>query len=109
MTVHDDIDNLLAADLHGELSETERQELQSHLLDCATCRQAFQETKIMNQLLEEKLEKLSVASACSLARRARSADAVVLRPDADARGANYGGRGCSPCAGSGGSNGDARV
>ena len=57
MTVHDDIDNLLAADLHRELSESERTEFQNHLLDCASCRQAFQETKIMNQLLEEKLEK----------------------------------------------------
>jgi hypothetical protein len=57
MTAHDNIDNLLAADLHGELSDTERSELQNHLLDCAICRQAHQETKIMNQLLEEKLEK----------------------------------------------------
>lgn len=57
MTVHHDIDNLLAADLHGELSESERTELQNHLLDCADCRQAFQETKLMNQLLEEKLEQ----------------------------------------------------
>ena len=57
MTVHDDIDNLLAADLHGDLSDSERTELQNHLLDCAVCRQAFQETKTMNQLLEEKLEK----------------------------------------------------
>jgi hypothetical protein len=57
MTAHDNIDNLLAADLHGELSESERGELHAHLLDCAICRQAHQETKIMNQLLEEKLEK----------------------------------------------------
>ena len=61
MTVHDDIDNLLAADLHGELSDSERTELQNHLLDCADCRQAFQETKTMNQLLEEKLEKPDLA------------------------------------------------
>jgi hypothetical protein len=57
MTAHDNIDNLLAADLHGELSNAERSELHTHLLDCAICRQAHQETKIMNQLLEEKLEK----------------------------------------------------
>jgi hypothetical protein len=61
MTAHDNIDNLLVADLHGELSESERGELHAHLLDCAICRQAHQETKIMNQLLEEKLEKPDAA------------------------------------------------
>ena len=61
MTVHDKIDNWLAADLHSELSDSERQELQSHLLDCADCRHAFQETKTMNQLLQERLEKPDAA------------------------------------------------
>src|SRR5689334_12700007 len=61
MTAHDDIDNLLAADLHGDLTNAERTELQNHLLDCASCRQAFQETKVMNQLLEEKLQKPDAA------------------------------------------------
>jgi hypothetical protein len=61
MTVHDDIDNLLAADLHGELTDSEQSELHSHLLDCPGCRQAHQETKIMNDLLEEKLEKPDAA------------------------------------------------
>jgi hypothetical protein len=57
MTVHDDIDNLLAADLHGELSDAERTELQNHLLECSICRQAHHQTKLMNELLEERLEK----------------------------------------------------
>jgi hypothetical protein len=61
MTVHDNIDNFLVADLHGELTAAERNELETHLLDCAACRQAHQETKIMNQLFEEKLEKPDVA------------------------------------------------
>src|SRR6266480_3336785 len=54
-TIHDEIDNWLAADLHGELSENERSVLHTHLVDCATCRKAHQETKTMNKILEETL------------------------------------------------------
>ena len=56
MTIHDNIDNFLAADLHSELSEEEQNALHSHLVECATCRQAHQETKTMNRVLEEKFE-----------------------------------------------------
>jgi hypothetical protein len=56
MTIHDDIDNYLAADLHGELSNEERNAFHTHLVECADCRQAHQETKAMNKVLEEKLE-----------------------------------------------------
>ena len=56
MTIHDEIDNYLAADLHNELSDEERNALHSHLVECADCRQAHQETKVMNKVLEEKCE-----------------------------------------------------
>ncbi len=54
-TIHDEIDNWLAADLHGELLEDERSALHTHLVECATCRKAHQETKAMNKILEETL------------------------------------------------------
>jgi len=54
-TIHDEIDNWLAADLHGELSDNERSVLHTHLVDCATCRKTHQETKTMNKILEETL------------------------------------------------------
>ncbi len=54
-TIHDEIDNYLAADLHGELLEDERSALHTHLVECATCRKAHQETKAMNKILEESL------------------------------------------------------
>jgi hypothetical protein len=54
-TIHDEIDNWLAADIHGELSEDERGALHTHLVECAGCRKAHQENKIMNKILEETL------------------------------------------------------
>ncbi len=57
MTIHENIDNLLAADLHGDLSEDERSALHTHLVECAVCRKAHQETKIMNTIIEETLEQ----------------------------------------------------
>lgn len=54
-TVHNEIDNWLAADLHGQLSADERNILHTHLVDCAECRKAHQETKAMNKILEETL------------------------------------------------------
>src|SRR5207244_7424440 len=56
-TIHDKIDNYLAADLHGELLENERNALHTHLVECATCRKAHQETKAMNKILEETLSQ----------------------------------------------------
>lgn len=56
MIIHENIDELLAADLHSELSDEERNALHTHLVECADCRQAHQETKAMNKVLEEKLE-----------------------------------------------------
>ena len=54
-TVHDEIDNWLAADLYSELSADEQRQLHTHLVDCAACRKNHQETKIMNKILEETL------------------------------------------------------
>ncbi|PYL53825.1 MAG: hypothetical protein DMF33_03370, partial [Verrucomicrobia bacterium] len=54
-TLHEEIDNWLAADLYGELSEDEQRQLHTHLVDCAACRKTHQETKTMNKILEETL------------------------------------------------------
>src|SRR6266513_1214577 len=54
MKIHDEIDNYLAADLHSDLSDEEQNALHVHLVECASCRQAHQENKIMNKVLEEK-------------------------------------------------------
>jgi len=54
-TVHEEIDNWLAADLYGELSAEEQRQWHTHLVDCAACREAHQETKTMNKILEETL------------------------------------------------------
>jgi len=54
-TIHDEIDNWLAADIHDELSEEERSALHTHLVDCAACRKAHQENKVMNKFLQETL------------------------------------------------------
>jgi Domain of unknown function (DUF4349)/Putative zinc-finger len=54
-TIHDEIDNWLVADIHGELSDDERGALHAHLVECAACRKAHQENKVMNKILEETL------------------------------------------------------
>ena len=54
-TIHDEVDAWLAADLHGELSNNERNALHAHLVDCAGCRKTHQEIKTMNKILEETL------------------------------------------------------
>ena len=63
MTIHDDIDNYLAADLHNELSEQEARALHTHLIECAACRKVHQENKIINKVLEEKLAREKPDSA----------------------------------------------
>jgi Domain of unknown function (DUF4349) len=54
-TIHAEIDNWLAADVHDQLSEEERHALGNHLVECAVCRKLHQENKIMNRILEENL------------------------------------------------------
>jgi anti-sigma factor RsiW len=56
-TIHDEIDSWLAADLHGELSNNERNALHAHLVDCGACRKTHQENKLMNRILEETLAR----------------------------------------------------
>src|SRR5437016_9350298 len=54
-TTPEQIDELLAADLHDELTPAERDEFHAHLVECAECRQAFQEGKNMNRILNETM------------------------------------------------------
>src|SRR5438067_3639432 len=53
--IHNEIDNWLAADLYGELSDEEQRQLHTHLVECVACRKTHQETKTMNKVLEETL------------------------------------------------------
>jgi hypothetical protein len=54
-TLHDEIETWLAADIHDQLSQPERDALHQHLVECKACRQLHQEEKIMHRLLEENL------------------------------------------------------
>src|SRR3984893_19324911 len=54
-TIHEQIDELLAADVHNQLSEKERYALHNHLVECASCRQLHQKNKTMNKILEDTL------------------------------------------------------
>jgi hypothetical protein len=54
-TTHEQLDELLAADLLDELTAAERDEFHAHLVECAECRQAFQEGKTMNRILNETI------------------------------------------------------
>jgi hypothetical protein len=54
-TIHEQIDEFLAADLHDELSAAERDGFHAHLVECAECRLAFQEGKNMNRILNETM------------------------------------------------------
>jgi anti-sigma factor RsiW len=54
-TIHEQLDELLAADLLDELTATERDEFHRHLVECAGCRQAFQEGKTMDRILTETM------------------------------------------------------
>jgi len=53
--IHEEIDNWLAADVYGELSDEEQRQLHTHLVECVACRKTHQETKTMNKILEETL------------------------------------------------------
>ena len=54
--IHEEIDELLTADLHDQLTESERQALHSHLVECAGCRQLHKEYQLMNTALNETFE-----------------------------------------------------
>ena len=56
MTIHENINEYLAADLHGELSESEREELHTHLMECAECRTHRKEEQLTHKVLQATLE-----------------------------------------------------
>jgi anti-sigma factor RsiW len=79
-TIHEQIDELLAADLHGELSTAERNAFHAHLVDCADCRQAFQEEKNMHKLLNETLADKKADTGFEQRMVSRFRDRVPQRP-----------------------------
>ena len=79
-TIHEQIDELLAADLHGELSTAEREAFHTHLVECADCRQAFQEEKNMHKLLNETIADKKADTGFEQRMVARFRDRVPQRP-----------------------------
>jgi hypothetical protein len=79
-TIHEQIDELLAADLHGELSAAERDAFHAHLVDCADCRQAFQEEKNMHKVLNETIADKKADAGFEQRMVARFRDRVPQRP-----------------------------
>src|SRR5438128_7512012 len=56
VTIHENINEFLAADLHGELSGSEREELHTHLMECAECRLLHKEEQLTHKVLQATLE-----------------------------------------------------
>ena len=54
--IHNDIEPWLAASVHGELSEEERQSFQEHLAECADCRALHEQEIAMNNIITSTLE-----------------------------------------------------
>jgi hypothetical protein len=79
-TIHEQIDELLAADLHGELSAAERDAFHAHLLDCADCRRAFQEEKDMHKVLNETIADKKADPGFEQRMISRFRDRVPKRP-----------------------------
>jgi hypothetical protein len=78
-TTHEQIDELLAADLHDELTAAERDEFHAHLVECAECRQAFQEGKNMNRVLNETMADKKADAAFEQRMVSRFRDRVPKR------------------------------
>src|SRR6476646_10321452 len=78
-TIHEQLDELLAADLLDELTAAERDEFHAHLVECADCRQAFQEGKTMNRILNETLADKKADPAFEQRMVARFRDRVPKR------------------------------
>jgi uncharacterized protein DUF4349 len=78
-TTHEQLDGLLAADLHDELTAAERDEFHAHLVECAECRQAFQESKTMDRILNETLAPKKADSAFEQRMVSRFRDRVPKR------------------------------
>jgi uncharacterized protein DUF4349/putative zinc finger protein len=79
-TIHEQIDELLAADLHGELSAAEREAFHAHLVDCADCRQAYQQEKNMHKILNETIADKKADVGFEQRMVARFRDRVPQRP-----------------------------
>ena len=78
-TIHEQLDELLAADLHDELTAAERDEFHTHLVECAECRQAFQEGKTMNRILNETMAEQKADPAFEQRMVSRFRDRVPKR------------------------------
>src|SRR5437588_2119247 len=78
-TIHEQIDEFLAADLHGELSTAEQNALHAHLIECAQCRKDFQEEKNMHKLLNEIMSDQKADPAFEQRMIARFRDRVPKR------------------------------
>ena len=57
VTIHENINELLAADLYGELSDSEREELHTHLMECAECRSLHKEEQLTHKALQATLDR----------------------------------------------------
>ncbi|MGI8437088.1 MAG: DUF4349 domain-containing protein [Chthoniobacterales bacterium] len=55
-TIHEDIEQWLAASVHDQLSPNERTQLHEHLATCAACRALHDQEIAMNRLIESTLE-----------------------------------------------------
>ncbi|HMJ06984.1 MAG TPA: DUF4349 domain-containing protein [Chthoniobacterales bacterium] len=55
--IHEDIEPWLAAAVHGQLSEEEREAFQKHLADCAGCRALHAEELAMNNMIASTLDQ----------------------------------------------------
>ncbi|HEX5176994.1 MAG TPA: zf-HC2 domain-containing protein, partial [Chthoniobacteraceae bacterium] len=62
-TIHDEIEEWLAADVHDQLSDEERAAFQRHLAVCDSCQALQGEVKQMHQLLENTLATESADAA----------------------------------------------
>src|SRR6476620_9247329 len=78
-TIHEQLDELLAADLLDELTAAEREEFHVHLVECAECRQAFQEGKTMDRILNETLAEKKADPAFEQRMVSRFRDRVPKR------------------------------
>lgn len=52
-SIHDQIEEVLAAAVHNELSDEERRALHVHLVECAECRELHKEEQLMHRALGE--------------------------------------------------------
>src|SRR6476661_8464256 len=58
--IHQQIDELLAAEIHDQLKSSEQAALHAHLVECAECRQLHKEQKNMNKLLQDNYDQEKV-------------------------------------------------